>query len=155
MRTMLLSFKPRVYDKLLSGIKIFEHRRVFPNEPIMAYLYVSSPICAITGILYLGKRHSLKEWRTRYSYDNNAVKRIDNYMINQNYAMEILKFEETSSIPLQTLRVDISNFVVPQMYYYLDDESELLKYLQNNIKPTGKIITHRFDNITSNDICVN
>ena len=35
MRKMLLSFKPSVYDKIYAGIKIFEHRRNFPNEPIM------------------------------------------------------------------------------------------------------------------------
>ena len=34
----------------------------FPNEPIKAYMYVSSPVCAITGIVYLGKRHELKDW---------------------------------------------------------------------------------------------
>ena len=97
MRIMLLSFKPSVYNKLLSGIKIYEHRKVFPDEPIKAYLYVSYPVRAITGIIYFGKRHSIKEWKTVYSYDEAAVKRIDNYLINQNYAMEIVKFEETSS----------------------------------------------------------
>ena len=38
MRTMLLSFKPSVYEKIRTGIKIFEHRRSFPNEPIKAYI---------------------------------------------------------------------------------------------------------------------
>ena len=69
--------------------------------------------------------------------------------------MEIVKFEETSSIPLTILRTDLKKFVVPQMYYYIDEDSELLKYLEDNIKPTGKTITHKFDNITSDDICVN
>lgn len=41
------------------------------------------------------------------------------------------------------------------MYYYIDEDSDLLKYLQDNIKPTGKTIIHKFDNITSDDICVN
>lgn len=55
MRKMLLSFKPEVYEKIKSGKKIFEHRRNFPDEPIMAYMYVSAPVKAITGIVYLGK----------------------------------------------------------------------------------------------------
>lgn len=54
---MLLSFRPDVYEKIKSGLKIFEHRRNFPDEPIMAYMYVSSPVKAITGIVYLDKRH--------------------------------------------------------------------------------------------------
>ena len=62
MRKMLLSFKPSVYDKIYAGIKIFEHRRNFPNEPIMAYMYVSKPVRAITGIVMLDNRHKLSYW---------------------------------------------------------------------------------------------
>lgn len=51
MRKMLLSFKPEVYEKIKSGKKKFEHRRNFPDEPIMAYMYVSAPIKAIKGIV--------------------------------------------------------------------------------------------------------
>ena len=43
----ILSFKPEVYEKIKSGKKKFEHRRNFPDEPIMAYMYVSAPIKAI------------------------------------------------------------------------------------------------------------
>lgn len=50
---MLLSVRPDVYEKIKSGLKIFEHRRNFPDEPIMAYMYVSSPVKAITGVVYL------------------------------------------------------------------------------------------------------
>lgn len=47
MRTMLLSFKANVYKKVITGEKIYEHRKVFPNESIKAYLYVSTPIKSI------------------------------------------------------------------------------------------------------------
>ena len=47
----ILSFKPEVYEKIKSGKKKFEHRRNFPDEPIMAYMYVSAPIKAIKGIV--------------------------------------------------------------------------------------------------------
>ena len=36
MRKMLLSFKPEVYEKIKSGKKKFEHRRNFPDEPIIS-----------------------------------------------------------------------------------------------------------------------
>ena len=75
MRTMLLSFKPSVYEKIRTGIKIFEHRRSFPNEPIKAYMYVSSPICAITGIVYLGRRHELKDWEREFVSENCIIMR--------------------------------------------------------------------------------
>ena len=42
MRTMLLSFKPEWYNRIKEGSKIFEYRRTFPDEEILAYMYVSS-----------------------------------------------------------------------------------------------------------------
>lgn len=78
MRKMLLSFKPEVYEKIKSGKKKFEHRRNFPDEPIMAYMYVSAPIKAIKGIVYLGKRHLLSDWREEFKNDKAAVVRIEN-----------------------------------------------------------------------------
>ena len=99
---MLLSFRPDVYEKIKSGVKIFEHRRNFPDEPIMAYMYVSSPVKAITGVVYstpysdkqlfsspvkaitgvvyLGKRHCLSDWMEDYKEDGNAVTRIKEYI---------------------------------------------------------------------------
>ena len=97
---MLLSFRPDVYEKIKSGLKIFEHRRNFPDEPIMAYMYVSSPVKAITGIVYLDKRHCLSDWLEEYKEDSNAIARIKEYMETDHYryAMEIDKFQETSHV---------------------------------------------------------
>lgn len=69
MRKMLLSFKPDVYNKIYTGIKIFEHRRNFPDEPIMAYMYVSKPVRAITGIVILNNRHRLIDWENEFNND--------------------------------------------------------------------------------------
>lgn len=153
MRTMVLSFKPEVYEKIKAGTKIFEHRRSFPNEPIMAYMYVSSPVCAITGILYLGKRHDLKDWEQEFVDDKDAIKRIRVYRKSYNYAMEILEFQETTSIPLKKLQADNERFVVPQMYYYLDDKP-LLDYLKKSLTLREINIKHSFDKIISQQVCV-
>ena len=80
MRKMLLSFKPEVYEKIKSGKKKFEHRRNFPDEPIMAYMYVSAPVKAITGIVYLGKRHLLSDWKEEFKEDEaymSGIKKIE------------------------------------------------------------------------------
>ena len=50
---MLLSFKADVFERVKSGEKIYEHRRVFPDEPVKAYLYISTPVKAIVGIMRL------------------------------------------------------------------------------------------------------
>lgn len=154
MRTMLLSFKADVYERVITGEKIYEHRKVFPDEPVLAYLYVSAPVKAIVGIMKLENKTSIESWRTKYSYDLNAVMRIDAYLEHHKYAMEIKEFQETNSIPLEQLRLELPGFVVPQMYYYIDD-SELLNYLEANLKPIGEKIVHDFSNISSDLICNN
>ena len=133
MRKMLLSFKPEVYEKIKSGGKIFEHRRNFPDEPIMAYMYVSAPVKAITGIVYLGKRHLLSDWREEFKNDIDAVTRIEKYQESYRHAMEIDEFQETTEIPLEDLRRDVPKFVAPQMYMYLDG-TELLEYIDKHIR---------------------
>ena len=153
MRTMLLSFKPSVYEKIRTGIKIFEHRRSFPNEPIKAYMYVSSPICAITGIVYLGRRHELKDWEREFASDKDAVERIKKYRELYNYAMEIVEFQETTEILLSQLRTDNEGFIAPQMYSYLDGKP-LLAYLEDKLESKEINIKHTFENITSSQVCV-
>ena len=152
MRTMLLSFKPDVYSRILSGDKIFEHRRTFPVEPVKAYLYVSRPVSSITGIVYLDNRHSLDDWLNEYAYDIDAISRISEYKKNYNYAMEIPKFIETNSISLTELRAKF-NFLVPRSYYYIDN-SELLSYLEKKLIPTGHVVEHsNYSSINSTQIC--
>ena len=149
----LLSFKPEVYEKIKSGKKIFEHRRNFPDEPIMAYMYVSSPVKAVTGIVYLGKRHLLSDWREEFKNDKDAVARIEKYQESYRYAMEIDEFQETTEISLDDLRHAVPGFVAPQMYMYLDG-TELLEYINKHIKIQKVHLIHSFNRIASEQICV-
>lgn len=57
-------------------------------------------------------------------------------------------------IALEKLRADLPGFVVPQIYYYLDD-SKLLNYLEMDPKPVGEKIVYDFSNISSDLICKN
>lgn len=153
MRKMLLSFKPEVYEKIKSGKKIFEHRRNFPDEPIMAYMYVSAPVKAITGIVYLGKRHLLSDWHEEFKDDKDAVARIEKYQESYRYAMEIDEFQETTEISLENLKRDIPGFYAPQMYIYLDG-TELSEYIEKNVEMQYVNVSHEFKNIESSMVCV-
>ena len=143
MRKMLLSFKPEVYEKIKSGKKKFEHRRNFPDEPIKA----------IKGIVYLGKRHLLSDWREEFKNDKAAVVRIEKYQELYRYAMEINEFQETTEISLGALRRDVSGFVAPQMYIYLDG-TELLEYIESNLKMIDLQVEHSFERIEACQVCV-
>lgn len=153
MRKMLLSFKPDVYDKIKAGVKIFEHRRNFPDEPIMAYMYVSAPVKAITGIVYLGKRHLLSDWKEEFKYDKDAVARIEEYEKSYRYVMEVDEFQETTKIPLDALRRDVPGFVAPQMYIYLDG-TNLLSYIEEHLENEEINIKHDFMKIKANQVCI-
>ena len=152
MRTMLLSFKADVYKRVITGEKIYEHRKVFPDEPVVAYLYVCAPVKAITGIMKLNNKTSIEAWKDKYSYDDKALTRIDEYLVHHNYAMEITEFQETNRIPLEQLRDEMPGFVVPQMYYYIEN-SKLLEYLEKNLQPIGEKIVHDFSDVSSDLIC--
>lgn len=153
MRTVLLSLKPEVFQNVLSGKKIYEHRRVFPDGPVIAYIYISRPVQAIAGILYLGNKKEIIEWKETYKYDSAAQERIDEYLKHHKVAMEIQKFQNTSSISLENIKKVFPDFLIPQMYYHLDDHP-LLQYLKDNLEPIGEPITHTFENITSDQVCV-
>ena len=101
MRKMLLSFKADVYERVLSGEKIYEYRKVFPDEPIEAYLYVSNPIKAIVGIMHLGNKTIIESWKEKYLYNQDAVRRIDEYLKQHKYAMEIQTFQNTNKIKIK------------------------------------------------------
>ena len=152
MRTMLLSFKADVFERVKSEEKIYEHRRVFPNEPVKAYLYISTPVKAIVGIMRLDNKVQIESWKEKYSYDKAAVSRIDNYLSKHTVAMEITEFQMTNAIPLEKLRSDLPGFVAPQMYYYIEN-TELLKYLEKNLVLVGEPIKHSFENIPAELIC--
>lgn len=154
MRTILLSFKADVYAKVVSGEKIYEHRKVFPSGPIKAYLYVSTPIKAIVGIMYLDNKIQIESWKQKYSHDKKAQQRIEKYLERYIYAIEIKSFQNTNMITLEQLRLDLNRFIVPQMYYYIDN-TELLKYLEANLVNVDDKIINDFSNITSEMICKN
>lgn len=153
MRTMLLSLKPEVFTNVQSGVKIYEHRRVFPDEPVKAYIYVSRPVQALSGVMYLGNKTDIEDWKEKYRDDAEAQERINEYLKHHKAVMEIQKFQNTSSIALADIRKDFPDFLIPQMYYYLDGHP-LLQYLNDNMLPIGEPIMHTFENITSNQICV-
>lgn len=117
-------------------------------------MYVSAPIQAITGIIYLSNRTHLDNWKSKFHYDLDAIIRIEEYLERYNFVMEISEFHETNIIPLSRLKQDLTRFIIPQMYYYLD-EIELGEYLEKYIVPTTMSIKNNFDNIDNNIICKN
>mgnify|MGYP006983194194 FL=1 len=67
--------------------------------------------------------------------------------------MEIERFQETSQISLEDLRKNVPGFVAPQMYIYLDG-TELLEYIESNLKMADLKVEHSFERIEACPGCV-
>ena len=153
MRTMLLSFKPEWYNRIKEGSKIFEYRRTFPDEEILAYMYVSSPMKMIVGKIHLGRKIYINTWKEEYKEDEQVCERIDDFLTRHTYAMPILSFQMTKEIDLETLRKFNRNFICPQMYYYLDNYPELFDFIRKNATDIGELHINSFVNIEKDEIC--
>ena len=153
MRTMLLSFKPEWYNRIKEGSKIFEYRRTFPDEEILAYMYVSNPMKMIVGKIHLGRKIDINTWKEEYKEDEQVCERIDDFLTRHTYAMPILSFQMTKEIDLETLRKFNRNFICPQMYYYLENYPELFEFIKKNATDIGKPQDNSFENIGKEEIC--
>ena len=153
MKTMLLSFKPQWFEKIKNGSKIYEYRRSFANEEVMAYMYVSTPMKMIVGKIHLGKRININSWKDEFKDNINVVGRIDDFLTRHQYAMPIISFQMTEAIDLETLRGFNPKFVCPQMYYYLENYPDLFAYINENAKDVEELKINDFENVNANDIC--
>lgn len=154
MHTMLLSLKPEIFDLIRNGKKIFEYRHQFYDGPINAYLYISKPIQKIVGYIEFNKRINLQDWKEKYKNNVEVSSRIEDYISrNYRYAMPINKFKMTTEIPLIDLRSNLEKFIIPESYYYLDNFTDLDKYIKSNIEFTGEIVNNNFKVIDEDDIC--
>lgn len=154
MSTILLSFEPEWFSLLESGKKKFEYRKHFPDgDKTTVYFYVSNPVKAITGVAVFGNKEELCLWKEKYSDRPIEVKeRISEFMEECNFAIPMLSFTRTIKISLKQLRTDIEGFIVPRMYYYIDD-SDLLNYLKTNLTPLEETHQNDFSFISDDDIC--
>lgn len=153
MKKIFLSFSPEWYKYIQSGEKVYEHRKRFTNEEVIAFLYLGLPIQKIVAVIHLGKRILIENWLLEYKDDYEAVERIKHCMTRNKWAMEIKEVNFIEPISIQTILNEFPNFHIPQSFLYLDKKQEILDYLESHIKYTGEKIVHNFQNISSNIIC--
>ena len=153
MSTILLSFDADTFLRMEKGEKKFEHRKHLPDGETTVYFYVSNPIKAISGVAQFGCREELVSWLDIYAdRPQEVIDRIKDYLTDCNFVAPIKSFQPTNRISLDKLRNDNPGFIVPRMYYYLDNHP-LLGYLRNELKPVGNTINHSFEMIADDDIC--
>lgn len=156
MKKMLLSMQPFWKEQIMSGKKIYEYRTRFPDEEILAYLYVSAPVYGIAGVLHLGRKIYLDDWLVKYKDNENVVKRIVEYKSRKNVvSMPVLSYQESRLIPRSELEAALGKFVWPQSYYFLKEDMDLTKYIESHINFLGEKKENNFSKESIEDICKN
>lgn len=132
-RVIFLSFRPEFFRPILYGIKKYEYRKRFCNEATTAYLYLSSPIREVIGIVEFGKPLIIDELILRYSDNlkiNNRLLRCKNNL--EKYAIPIESLQLFKNpIPIALLKNMFPSFSVPYSYLNLKNNMEVLNYLQS------------------------
>lgn len=153
MRKILLSFQPYWVEKIMKGEKIFEYRRRFANEPVEAYMYVSSPVKAVSGIVRLGEKVPLANWLVEYAEDPEIKARVEDFLTRNNYVMKILDVQPTNSVSLYELKKEFPGFMAPQGYYNLDSNPALLDFLERKIEKKNGYFTNDFTGKLDSKVC--
>ena len=131
-RKIFLSFRPEFFRPILYNIKKYEYRKRFCDMPTIAYLYLSSPVKKVIGIMELGKPLHIDEIIANYNNDSDVYIRLS----------KCLNGGEKFAIPIESLqlfKVPISidkikeikcDFSVPQCYLNLENYKSVLDYLE-------------------------
>lgn len=153
--TPVMSFWPKIYDNIISQIKLIEYRRIFPKDCSMAYMYISKPVKAICAIIYFGQIHSLYDWEKEFREFPDVQLRIKDYLENENYkyGAEISAIQKIHPISLDELRENVSNFVAPQSYILLDNNKELKNYIERHTSYVGELIKNDLSSIFPEHVC--
>lgn len=130
-KNIFLSFRPEFFRPILYDIKKYEYRKRFCDEPTRAYLYLSSPIQKVIGIMDLGKPIRMDEVINNYSEDSLIYSRIKACLNSgEKYAIPIESLRlYKKPIPISKLKEIDNNFFVPQCYLNIEKFKEIYAYL--------------------------
>lgn len=132
-KSIFLSFKPEYFRPILYNIKKYEYRKRFCKTKTDAYLYLSSPIREVIGIMKLSIPLEMDNLIEKYDEESIQYKRIKDALDKKvKYAIPIeslILFKKP--IPIDKLKMVNPNFKVPQCYLNLDNYKDIFDYLKS------------------------
>lgn len=132
-RKIFLSFRPEFFRPILYNIKKYEYRKRFCNEPVTAYLYLSSPIREVIGIMELGTPINTSMLIEKFDNKSSVYKRLNQNLNNkENFVIPIESLQlYKEPIALEHIKEIEPNFFVPQSYLNIGKFSKLHSMLLN------------------------
>lgn len=143
-RDVVLSIKPEYSDKIIEGLKKVELRRRFPvsvPKGTIAYIYSTSPVRAMVGMVEISGVHKLPVNKIWEQYSDTAyIEKIDfdRYFegVKDGYALEFENVKEFSEpLSLSDLRSRFG-FEPPQSFLYAKQD------LRKALKDEYSIVSH-------------
>lgn len=146
MKEIFLSFRPEYFKPILYGMKKYEYRKRFCNEETRAYLYLSGKKKMVIGIMELGVPIRLD--KTVNNYTGDTRERVTNYIAKRDVCAVPIKSLSLFERPLSLteIREFISDFMPPQMYYVLDNNTKLKELMQRQKLKECEFV-HKHDKI--------
>ncbi len=131
-KKILLSFKPEYFRPLLYNIKKYEYRKRFCKEATTVFLYLSTPVKAVVGVVEFGKPIAIESQLERYKNDSLVSQRITSFIAESiKYAIPIESMRlYKNPITLQELKQIDSSFFAPQLYLNIENNKKIYSYLQ-------------------------
>lgn len=132
-RKIFLSFRPEFFRPILYDIKKYEYRKRFCDEPTTAYLYLSSPVKKVIGIMELGKALHMDEIVSNYSKESDVYTRILKCLEGgEKFAIPIESFQLFKNpISIEKIKEIKNDFSVPQCYLNLENYESVLDFLES------------------------
>ena len=132
-KKIFLSFRPEFFRPILYNIKKYEYRKRFCDEPTTAYLYLSSPIKKVVGIMELGKALHMDEIISNYSKESEVYGRFIKCLEGgEKFAIPIESFQLFKNpIAIEKIKQIKNDFSVPQCYLNLQNYKSALDYLES------------------------
>lgn len=131
-RKIFLSFRPEYFRPILYNIKKYEYRKRFCNESTTAYLYLSSPVKKVIGIMELGMPLRMDVIISNYSEKSDVYSRISKCLENgEKFAIPIESLQLFKRpISIEEIKEIQNNFSPPQCYLNLKNYESVLNYLE-------------------------
>jgi predicted transcriptional regulator len=132
---VLLSIKPEFADKILSGEKRFEFRRVMPKRDVeRIVVYASSPVCRIVGEFTVRGVVTASPrglWRLTRAHAGIPKHYFDAYFRGKEeaHAFEVGEAQGYDE-PIDPRKIDPA-FRAPQSFVYLDSLAQLERGLRS------------------------
>ena len=130
-KEIFLSFKPEFFRPILYGMKKYEYRKRFCKEEARAFLYLSSPVREVVGIVEFGAPVDIGGIMGAFSEKPDVYRRLEACIRSgEKTAVPIISLQlYKSPIHISKIKAIDPSFTVPRSYLNIRKYKSVYEYL--------------------------